>query len=409
MHEDAMPWRKLCPLDQRKEFVIAWRSHAMSRAALCRLYGIAPSTGYKWAQRFKRRLRWVDIEERSRRPNRSPNRTPLKLVKLIVAEKRRYPSWGPVPLRKLLMDKWPKLPWPTTSTVGAILKREGLVRQRTYRSRAAPRTRPFLFAREPNDVWCIDFKGQFQTKDGRLCYPLTVMDAASRYLLACVAFVSPSLENVRPAVEDLFRSHGLPKAIRSDNGEPFASTSAAAGLTQLSAWWAKLGIRLERIDPGHPQQNGRHERMHLTLKNETCRPPKASIGWQQRAFDRFRTLYNEVRPHQAIELATPAMLYSPSPRRLPAEVPEPRYPLADVYRVANDGTIRWRRRRFFIATSLAGESIGIHRLDHRYEEVSFADVLLGVIDSHYPHYGLIRPKVDNRRRSSSKISAMSPV
>jgi putative transposase len=381
----------------------------MSRAALCRLYGIVPSTGYKWAKRFRRRRRWEDVEDRSRRPHHSPNQTSRRLVKLIVAEKRRYPSWGPVPLRKLLKRKWPKLPWPATSTVGAILKREGLVRTRTYRSRVAPRTKPFLSVREPNDVWCIDFKGQFETRDGRLCYPLTVMDAASRYLLACVALGSPSLANVRSVVEELFTTYGLPKAFRSDNGEPFASTSSAAGLTRLSVWWAKLGIRLERIDPGKPQQNGRHERMHLTLKNATCVPPKASIGWQQRAFDRFRALYNDVRPHQALELATPSSLYAPSPRRLPAELAEPRYPFADVYRVANDGTIRWRRRRFFIATSLAGEHIGIHRLDHRYEEVSFAGVLLGVIDSRYPEYGLIRPKTDQRRRFSSKISTMSPV
>jgi len=236
------------------------------------------------------------------------------------------------------------------------------------------------------------------------------MDAATRYLLACVAFHAPTLENVRAVFVELFQVHGLPKAMRSDNGEPFASVSAAGNLSQLSVWWLKLGIRLERIDPGKPQQNGRHERMHLTLKTESCSPPRHSLGWQQRAFDRFRRIYNEVRPHQALELATPASLYVPSPRRMPAVMPPLHYPFSDCHRVRVDGTIRWRRRRLFISSTLAGELIGLNTLDSRYIQVAFANLLLGLIDTYQPERGLIRPKTDLRReRNKTRVSAMSPV
>jgi transposase InsO family protein len=303
--------------------------------------------------------------------------------------------------------------WPAVSTIGAILKRSGMVKPRRKRLHAAPRTKPFSRCREPNDVWCVDFKGQFPTRDGRLCYPLTVMDAASRYLLACVALHHPTLENVRRIFVELFKKYGLPKAIRSDNGEPFASTSTAAGLTQLSAWWARLGICLERIDPGKPQQNGRHERMHLTLKEYACSPPRRSLGWQQRAFDQFRVHYNEVRPHQALELETPDRLYVPSPRRYPDCLPDLHYPMAEVHRVRPDGTIAFNQRRQFISTSLAGELIGLHSIDDRYMRVVFADVVLGLIDTRNdnvnPRYGLIRPKPEHRGRRPTKVSAMYPV
>ena len=300
-----MPWRETCPMDQKRQFVLAWRSHTVSRTALCRLFGVSRQTGYKWVRRFERTLRWEELAEHSRRPHRSPAATPRWLVRRIVTERERLPLWGPIPLRKRLQTKWPEVIWPAASTIGAILKREGFVVPRARSRGTPPRTQPFSHCREPNDVWCIDFKGHFALGNGRRCYPLTVMDAATRYLLACVGFLAPDTANVRGVLETLFRAHGLPKALRSDNGEPFACTTAPAGLTQLSAWWAKLGIRLERIDPGKPQQNGRHERMHLTLKRATCSPPKHSLGRQQRAFDAFRQLYNDERPHQALEPRDP--------------------------------------------------------------------------------------------------------
>ncbi|HEY2385661.1 MAG TPA: integrase core domain-containing protein [Candidatus Binatia bacterium] len=396
-------------MDQKRQFVLEWRSHAVSRAALCRLFGISRQTGYKWVRRFERALRWEDLEEHSRRPHDHPQTTRRMLVQRIIDERRRLPLWGPIPLRKRLQTKWPKIPWPAASTIGAILKREGLVVRRGRPRGMPPRTHPFATCREPNDVWCIDFKGHFAVQNGQRCYPLTVMDAATRYLLACVGFRSPDLANVRRVVEALFQTYGLPTAMRSDNGEPFACITAPAGLTQLSAWWAKLGIRLERIDPGKPQQNGRHERMHLTLKQATCSPPKRSLVRQQLAFDRFRRLYNQERPHQALHLATPASLYRPSPRLLPPRVPVPTYPFADTYLVNAAGAIRWRARTFFISNALAGECIGIYPLNHRYEEVSFAHVLRGLIDTQYPEYGLIRPKTKRNEKPTSRVSAMSPV
>jgi putative transposase len=309
---------------------------------------------------LKQDVTHVLVCSHQRRPRRSPRATPTKLVKLILSQRRQHPTWGPLPIRYLLQRHWPHVPWPSASTMGAILKRHGMVADRRRRHRVTG-TRPFAACREPNDAWCVDFKGQFPTGDGRLCHPLTVMDAATRYLLACVAFHAPTLENVRAAFAELFEEYGLPKAMRSDNGEPFASASAAAGLSQLSVWWTKLGIRLERIDPGKPQQNGRHERMHLTLKTDTCSPPRHSLGRQQRAFDRFRRIYNEVRPHQALELATPGSLYVPSPRRMPAVMQPLHFPFSDCHRVRADGTIRWRRRRFFISSTLAGGPNRLHR------------------------------------------------
>ena len=404
-----MPWRETCPMDQKCQFVLAWRSHTVSRAALCRLFGISRQTGYKWVRRFEQRRSWLDLVDHSRRPRSHPATTARLLVARIVAERRRLPLWGPIPLRKRLQTKWPAMAWPAGSTIGAILKREGLVLPRARSRGMPPRTQPFAKCRDPNDLWCIDFKGDFALQNGRRCYPLTVMDAASRYLLACVGFHTPDYANVRRVLEDLFRMYGLPKAMRSDNGEPFACTSAPAGLTQLSAWWAKLGIRLERIAPGKPQQNSRHERMHLTLKEYACTPPKRSLPTQQRAFDRFRRLYNNVRPHRALDLVTPASLYTPSLRRLPTHVPTPTYPFADTYRVMVGGAIRWRARNFFISAALANECIGIYNLDARYQEVSFANVLLGLIDTQYPEYGLIRPKTKRSKKPTRGVSAMYPV
>jgi transposase InsO family protein len=397
-------------MDQRSKFLSEVNDTRATVTAVSRLFGITRQTGHKWIRRWKRER---SLEEKSRRPKSHPDTTPPAIVKRIVSMKKKFPRWGPVPIRKRLQDLHPDIDWPAASTIGAILKRNGLVQPRRKRQRVAPRTKPFSKCREPNDVWCVDFKGQFAMGNGRLCYPLTVMDAASRYLLSCVGLHHPTLENVRSVFIELFTKNGMPKAIRSDNGEPFASTSTAAGLTQLSAWWARLGIQLERIDPGKPQQNGRHERMHLTLKQATCSPPRRSMGWQQRAFDNFQVHYNEVRPHQALELETPARLYKPSPRRYPELLPTLHYPMAEVHRVRPDGTIAFNKRRQFITTSLAGELIGLHELDDRFVQVMYTDLVLGLIDTRNnnvnPRYGLIRPRPDHASRRPTRVSAMYPV
>ena len=397
-------------VDQRSEFLSEWRWSGLTKAALCRVFGISRQTGYKWARRAKLER---SIAEHSRRPKRSPNRTPGKLVRLILSKRKQYPRWGPIALRELLKRDWPQTKWPATSTIGDILKRHGMVKPRRFRKRVPPRTNPFSSCREPNDVWCVDFKGQFAMGNGHTCYPLTVMDAASRFLLACTGFHEPSFANVKRVFDELFLRYGLPKAIRSDNGEPFASAGAVGGLTQLAAWWVRLGIRLERIDPGKPQQNGRHERMHLTLKQATCLPPRRSMGWQQRAFDRFRAEYNEIRPHQSLGLKTPASLYKASARALPEQLPTLQYPFADIHRVRSDGTIRIGLRNQFISSTLVGEMVGVYAISDRFCEVRYADLLLGCIDfrngNGNPRKNLVRPRPPHGGKRSTKLSAMSPV
>jgi transposase InsO family protein len=393
-------------LQDRESFISTWRSHPMTHTALCQLHDVSRQTGYKWIKRWKAER---SVEEHSRRPHSHPDAVPPKLVRLILSQRRQFPTWGPRKLRKRLQTVWPNHSWPVASTIGSILKRHGLVKIRRKRVRIPPRTKPFSKVRNPNDVWCVDFKGEFDTRDGRTCWPLTVMDAASRYLLACTGFHAPTLDNVREVFVKLFKKYGMPTAIRSDNGEPFASVSPAAGLSQLSAWWVRLGIKLERIDPGEPQQNGRHERMHFTLKNEACVRPAASLGWQQHAFDRFREEYNKVRPHEALDYETPASLFVPSKRPYFDTAKAPLfYPLADVYRVRSDGTIPFGQRKQFITTSLAGELVGLYPVDDRYIEVIYAKLSLGFIDTENwnenPRHNLVHPRQHSRpgRRRSKR-------
>jgi transposase InsO family protein len=387
-----MPWKETCPMDQRMQFVIEYRSGTLSIAELCLLYGISRQTGHKWINRFSPRIGQASLEERSRRPLHSPEATPALLVQRIIARREQFPSWGARKVLSLLELQWPKVDWPHPTTVNDILKRHGLIRARKRRPRIPPRTRPFSQCKEPNDVWCLDFKGHFRTGDGDVVYPLTVMDAASRFLLACVPLRAPEGAPVRDAFEQLFRTYGLPKALRCDNGEPFIAARSPAGLSRLSAWWVKLGIRVERIDPGKPQQNGRHERMHLTLKIDTALPPKPTFRAQSLAFSRFCKIYNQVRPHEALAMKTPASLYCPSKTPFPQRTPQLQYPFADLARVDTGGSIKWGNYKYFVSSSLAGELLGIYVLDSRYAELRFATLLLGVLDTEQPLRGLIRLK-----------------
>jgi transposase InsO family protein len=387
-------------MDQRMRFILEYRSGTLSISALCRVFGISRQTGHKWINRFLPRVGAASLDEHSRRPHHSPSATDPLLVQRILARRKQFPTWGARKLLHLLHLQWPDVHWPHPATVNDILARHGLVRRRKRRPRIPPRTQPFLHAVEANDVWCVDFKGHFRTGDGTTVYPLTVMDAASRFLLACVPFRAPEGEPTRKTFERLFRAYGLPKAIRCDNGEPFIAARAPAGLSRLSAWWVKLGIRVERIDPGKPQQNGRHERMHLTLKIDTALPPKATFRAQAFAFSRFRRLYNQLRPHEALAMKTPAALYRPSPRLFAPPTPS-QYPFADLVRVDAAGCIHWGNYKYFITSSLAGEELGIYVLDDRYAEVRFASLLLGVLDTEQPLRGLIRPMPSRKPRLST--------
>ena len=373
-----MPWKETCRMDEKLCFVAECLRGELPIVALCEDYGISRKTGYKWLGRYREQGP-KGLIERSRGPHRHGRSMAPEVAEAIVALRRERPHWGPRKLRAALMRAQPGVVWPAASTMGDLLRAEGLVSARRRRRRVAAPARPFRTATAPNDVWCIDFKGWFRTRDGERCDPLTVSDAHSRYLLACV-IVAPRTEAVRPVVERLFVRHGLPLAMRSDNGAPFAGTGAG-GLSRLSVGWLKAGIALERIEPGQPQQNGRHERMHRTLKAETARPPAASASQQQARFDRFRQDYNHNRPHEALGQRPPAAVWRPSPRPCPERLSEPWYDAWNaVRRVRTDGSIKWGGELVFISETLKGETVGVAETDSGHWIVRFADVDLGIID-----------------------------
>lgn len=338
--------------------------------------GVSPKTAYKWLARYVEGGEDA-LRERSRAPHRHPNATPAAVVAAVLGAKARHPRWGPA---KLLPDP-DEVPlvaqaWPAVSTRGAILARHGLVVARRQRRRTPPWSQPFQECRQPNDTWSADFKGWFRTQDGRRCDPLTVSDAYSRMLLGCQALPRPDHAHVRPVFERLLRHYGLPLAIRTDNGVPFASVGAG-GLSPLSAWWVKLGILPERIRPAHPEENGRHERMHGTLKRETAQPPAASLRAQQRRFEAFRQEYNTVRPHQALGQVPPVRRYAPSPRPYPRTLQDPSYPeTAAARRVRSSGAMKWRGEHVYVSEALAGELVAVTEAPDGWL-VQFGPIVLG--------------------------------
>jgi putative transposase len=373
-----MPWQGICPMELRMKLVNALIADEDSMTALCEEYRVSRKTGYKWLARFRAQGP-AGLAERSRAPHVVPWAVSQAHSEAIVALRQQHPSWGPKKLRAKLLALAPEQHWPAISTIGDLLQREGLSRRRKPRRRAAPTPAAIPPIVAPNDVWCIDFKGWFRTGDGATCYPLTVTDAFSRYLLCCRA-VAPDYDGCRGELERLFREHCLPQAFLSDNGPPFASL-AAGGLSRLSIWWIKLGIMPIRIIPGKPQQNGRHERMHKTLKAETAQPPAASLTAQQRRFDEFRAEFNQQRPHEALGQAVPAAVYTTSPRSYPAKLQDPVYASDfELRRVRSNGEIKWQGELIFIAQPLTGEVIGLREDDDGNATVYFGPVELGSID-----------------------------
>jgi transposase InsO family protein len=293
-------------MDQKTQFIADVLRGGLAIVELCDDYGISRKTGYKWIDRYLKEGP-EGLRDRSRRPTDSPNGTPPELVHAIIDARRRHPSWGGKKLLKILHDKRPRWPWPQRSTVCEILKRNGLVTKKRRRRAIGHPGKPTTIVTAPNDLWCADYKGQFKTGDGRYCYPLTVTDDFSRYLLGCQGLLDTSVDGAKPVFTRLFREFGLPRRIRTDNGVPFA-THTLARLSRLSAWWVRLGVMPEFIEPGKPQQNGRHERMHRTLKAEATRPARASCLSQQRRFNTFRAEFNDERPHEALDMQTPDSL-----------------------------------------------------------------------------------------------------
>lgn len=374
-----MPWRETAPMDERMRFVTDWERDLYSMVELCERYGVSRKTGYKWVERYERE--GVDgLRERSRAPHHCPHRIAPDVAAAICAGRRQHPSWGPEKILHWLRRRDPELELPATSTAGDLLARRGLVKKRRrQRHYTHPGVVPPTTVR-PNDLWTADFKGHFRTRDGRYCYPLTVADQHTRYLLGCQGLLSTKGEGVRPVFDRLFREYGLPRALRTDNGVPFATTGIH-GLSQLNVWWIRLGIQHQRILPASPQQNGAHERMHRTLKAATARPPQGHLPAQQRAFNRFRVLYNEERPHQFLGGRTPASLYCPSPRPYTGALPPIAYPGHYIpKRVTNAGTIRLKKRLLFIANSLKQQLLGLEEIDDGIWSIYFCNVLLARVD-----------------------------
>jgi transposase InsO family protein len=366
-----MPWNVSGVLEKRKEFLADYVSEEWTMSELCRRYGISRVTGYELLHRFEGGGAPA-LCSRSHAPYHHPNQTPAAIERLVLEQRRVHPQWGPRKLKKILEDRHPQLAIPAASTIGGMLDREGLTRHRTKRRHVEPQTQPFAPVQAPNDEWSGDFKGWLLSGDGERIDPLTIADSSSRYLLRCQAVDKTDTARVQAVFQAAFREYGMPLGIRTDNGSPFA-TCAPAGLSRLSVWWIKLGIRPQRIRAGHPEQNGRHERMHRTLKEATASPPAANRRAQQRAFDRFRQEYNQLRPHQALQMRTPASLYTGSPRPYPARVPEPEYGTAmKVRSVFRHGQFFWNHHYVFLTKALAGERIGLLPVDDRYLRIYLA-------------------------------------
>jgi putative transposase len=409
-----MPWKATNPMKERTKFVLEWERRwneaeggRINMAELCRMFGVSRQSGYTWVERYREaNFDLTGVNERSRRPKTSPHALAPELEDLIVAARKLHPHWGARKLHAHLVEVNPGKPVPSASVMSKVLKRRGLTTPRRRRRSAPARgvTAPFSGCEAPNDVWCIDFKGWFETADGVRCYPLTLIDAFSRYLLRCEALLEPDGKHVREILDSAFLEFGLPRAIRSDGGPPFASMGPAR-LTELSVWLLRLGIRIEIIAPGKPQQNGRLERFHRTLKAETAAPPAAHIAAQQRVFDPWRRQYNHERPHEALGLRPPARLYMPSklryPRPLVDYTPDPFGALA---RVDKNGFIKWHRKRVFVSSALKHEVLEVSLKDDHRWSVSWGAILLGHLDEHRPDRGLIVPK---RRRGAKEVSGMS--
>lgn len=374
-----MPWQETDPVDQRSRFIDAYLAGGFSVTELCERAQVSRKTGYKWIERYDAEGR-TGLRDRSRAPHRCPHRVDGPVADLILSARRKHPDWGPGKLLDWLAPRHPDVEWPAVSTAGDLLKRNGLIKRRRPRYRPDhPGVVPPVTA-APNDLWTADFKGQFRTGDGRYCYPLTILDLHSRYLLTCHGLRSTQSQTARPIFERAFREYGLPAAIRADNGVPFATTGLH-GLSRLSVWWIRLGIMPQRILPAHPEQNGAHERMHKTLKRGAIRPPRGSLAAQQRAFTAYRTLYNEERPHDALDGATPSAQYRASGRVYPAQLPAIDYPGHFVVkRITDAGTFRFKDRLFFLSNALDNHQIGLEEVEDGLWSVHFCHLVLARID-----------------------------
>jgi putative transposase len=375
-----MPWKECSTVDEKIKFIARYmEGEAIS--ALCREFGISRVTGHKIIDRYKEH--GLDaFKEISRRPFRQANKLPFQLESLIVNLKKEKPHWGAMKIRERLVRKYPDIRHPPAcSTVHAVLDRNGLVNVRKRRNRSFDKQGTDLSdGQRPHDLWCADYKGEFMLGNKQYCYPLTITDYRSRYLIACEALETTKEEYAITVFEDIFREHGLPRAIRTDNGVPFSSPNALYGLSRLSVWWLRLGVKVERIEPGKPQQNGRHERMHLTLKQEATKPAELNFLRQQARFDAFQNEFNNERPHQGLEMKTPAQVFTKNVREYQG-LPELKYPMHDLtVRITNCGRVCIGKRKINLSRCFAGHDVGVREVDDKLWLVSFMDYDLGYFD-----------------------------
>jgi putative transposase len=389
MEVPTMPWQETKPMDQKILFIADYLRDTYSHTELCARYGISRKTGYKWLERYQR-FELDGLTEHSRRPRQSPQSTPYAIRKAIIELRTTHRiTPGAKKIRALLAQRFSNETIPSKTTIYNILNAEGLVQKKPkHRGKVPPYPQPFAPANDANEVWSADYKGQFKLGNGQWCYPLTVMDHHSRYLLCCQGIVSTAGELARKQFTRLFREYGLPRRIRTDNGTPFASR-ATGGLSSLSIWWIRLGIVPERIKPGKPQQNGRHERMHRTLKRATTRPvPAKSFAAQQRRFDAFQHEYNQQRPHEALGQTPPAQHYRASAREYPTRLPEITYPdHFEVKPVCSSGVIYVHNGQVYVSHLLVGENVGMEEVDDGIWDIYFGPMRLGGFDRRKPQGG----------------------
>jgi len=374
-----MPWKETCAMEERKRFVRDWLSGEFTKTGLCMAYAISRPTGDKWIERTMAEG-ILGLAERSRAPHRHPNATLREVAEMIVQTKLAHQQFGPKKVLDYLRRHYPQRAWPADSTGGEILKRADLVKARRVRRRVYPDSMAFAACQGCNDLWSADFKGDFALGNRRRCYPLTLTDNFSRYLLQCQALKRTTTAAVKPWMEWAFREYGLPLSIRTDNGAPFASL-AVGGISELSKWWIKLGIRPQRIRPGKPGQNGRHERMHRSLKEATVHPQQPGFTAQQRRFDAFRQEFNWDRSHEALDRTTPGKLYRASPRPYPQKLPTIEYASDVTVRyVRSNGEIKWAGELIYLSSVLAHEPIALKQIDETRWELRYSFHLLGLLD-----------------------------
>lgn len=371
-----MPWQKVEPMNEKVQFVSDYLSNYFPFTELCDRYGISRKTGYKWIDRYNHSGPEALLDQ-SRRPHHSPNKTPDVIQQELLSLRSRHPFWGPKKLIWRIKRDHPDWHLPARSTASLILKRNGCVKKRRKSMKRHHPGKSFGLVTAPNDTWALDFKGHFKTKDGIYCYPLTLTDQYSRYLLACDGLFSTKHPPVKQILKRTFEIYGLPTRIRSDNGGPFASISLGR-LSRLSIWWIRLGVMPELIELGHPEQNGIHERMHRTLKQETVIPPAKNLKEQQERFNHFRNEFNYERPHEGIDMQPPADVYKPSFSPMPKKLPQIEYPdHFEIRLVSKNSGIKWKKKRVLVSHLLAGEYVGLEEVDYGLWNVYFGPVWLG--------------------------------